>query len=111
MENSAFFLLPSEIARLVYGKIISEYPELDFYKENTLICCNIRYTAQLKMMNCHDIADKFLHMSPHLEECRKLHKENGTFWTQAHGLSLKEICDQYLSAKDLSKYNIKFFFF
>lgn len=75
MENSAFFLLPSEIARLVY--------------------------AQLKIMNCHAIADKFLHMSPHLEECRKLHKENGTFWTQAHGLSLKEICDQYLNAKDL----------
>lgn len=36
MENSAFFLLPSEIARLVYGKIISEFPEPDFIKKISL---------------------------------------------------------------------------
>lgn len=61
------------------------------------------FVGQFKAMECDDLSTKFLNESPHLSECRELKKRNRAFKTEANGLPLKEILDQYLNMNKLSK--------
>ncbi|XP_065220429.1 uncharacterized protein LOC135845645 isoform X2 [Planococcus citri] len=69
------YLLPSEIARLIYG--------------------------HLKATESEEVSNKFLNECPELSECRELHKQNRTFKTKANGMTLKEILDQYMSMHEM----------
>lgn len=53
-------------------------------------------------MGCDEVTAKFLNESPHLSECRELHKRTRSFNTEANGLSLKEILEQFLNMNKLS---------
>lgn len=99
MEDTPY-LLPSEIARLVYGKtpVQLEITESTFYFMSVSFLSSI---GQLKDLNCDEVAEKFLHTSPHMRECRELQQNNHSFTTKAYNLSLEEIIDQFLRMNEL----------
>ena len=61
------------------------------------------FLGHCKAIGCNEVSDKFLNESSDLAECRELQKRNRTFKTEANGLTLKEILDQYLNMNKLSE--------
>lgn len=101
MDDDTRYLLPSEIARLVYGKICHLHNTIWLYSYYQSL---LYFLGYLKQNHCDEVAEKFLKTSPHLKECLEMRNKHRTFITKAHNLTLEEISNQCLKMNEMCEY-------
>lgn len=97
-------LLPSEVARLVYG-IESN---ISFLSVQVKFVCLYhlynRFPGYLKEEQCDVAAQAFLEKSLHLKECYYVSKKGRKFNTRIYGMNLIDLLDLLNEAVNFGKY-------